>query len=54
MKVKLHYTNLDNFMDTRQQATVSMDIEADDLAHAYMLAAHLQRMMQADYYTIEE
>lgn len=54
MKLTLHFTNLDNFMGTDESATVTMDIAADDLAHAYMLAAHLQRMLQADYYTIEE
>jgi len=54
MKLTLYFTNLDNYMGTDQSASVTMDIAADDDAHATMLAIHLQRMLQADYYTIED
>lgn len=54
MRVTLYFTNLDNFMGTDESATVTMDISADDSAHATMLALHLQKMLQADYYTLED
>lgn len=54
MKVTFFFTNLDNYMDTDEQASVTMDISADDLAHATMLCEHLQRVLQADHYQIGE
>ena len=54
MKVTFFFTNLDNYMGTDEQASVTMDINADDLAHATMLCEHLQRVLQADHYQIGE
>lgn len=51
MRVTFYFTNLDNFMGTREEASVTMNINADDSAHATMLALHLQKVLQADYYT---
>lgn len=52
MKLTLYFTNLDNFMGTDQSASVTMDIAADDDSHATLLAQHLQKMLQADYYVL--
>ena len=54
MKATFFFTNLDNYMGTDEQASVTMDINADDRAHAIMLADHLQRVLQADHYQIGE
>ena len=50
--LKLCFTNLDNSLYTPEQAAVAMSIEADDLATAYQLADHLQKVMQADHYIL--
>ena len=54
MKVTFFFTNLDNFMGTDEQASVTMDIAADDKPHMIMLAEHLQRVLHADHYKLAE
>lgn len=53
MKVTLFFTNLDNFMGTRESASVTMDISADDEKHAILLAEHLRARLHADFYVLE-
>lgn len=54
MKITLYFQNLDNFMGTKEEASVSMEVSADDEAHLYMLANHLRDVLHADYYVLEE
>ena len=53
-KVTLLFDNLDNFMDTDHQATVSFDIEAGDYAHALLLADRFTKVMDADRFVLDE
>lgn len=52
--VWLHYDDIDGTMYTDGGAKVIINIEADDDATAYALAAHLRNRLHADYYTMEE
>lgn len=54
MKVKFTFTNIDNSLYTDEACSVIMDIEADSLATAHILAMHLKNVLGADYFTIEE
>jgi hypothetical protein len=41
-------------MSTKEEASVMMEINADNEQHLYMMATHLKNVLQADYYTIGE
>lgn len=53
MRVILYFTNLDNFMGTKESASVTMEIASDDDKHASLLAEHLRERLHADYYVLE-
>lgn len=53
-KLELVFSNLDNFMGTDEEASMTMDIKADNYAHAVMLALRTQKVFEADYYTLDE
>ena len=48
-KLKLLFTNLDNFMGTKETASMTVDISADDSRHALLLAQRFQKVMDADH-----
>lgn len=52
-KVNLFFTNLDNFMGTNEQASLSVEIKADDERHANLLAERIEKVYGADYYVLE-
>lgn len=53
MKVKFTFTNIDNSLYTKEECSVTMDIEADNVQTAQILAQHLKKMLGADYFTFE-
>jgi hypothetical protein len=53
-KLELFFTNLDNSLYTNEAASVTMDIKADNEAHAYMLANRFKQVFDADHYFLEE
>jgi len=53
-KVTLLFTNLDNFMGTHDQASMTVEIQSDSYGHAMLLAQRLQKVMDADYFTVDE
>ena len=53
-KVTLLFDNLDNFMGTEHQATMSVDIQSDDYSHAMLLAQRFAKVMDADRFDIDE
>ena len=52
--VTLQFTNLDNFMDTSDQASMSVEIKSDSYSHAYILAERLCKVMEADHFNLDE
>ena len=52
-EITLSYTNLDNSLYTDAQASVTFQIRADDITHAYLLGVLLRDKLEADYYDIE-
>lgn len=52
-KVTLMFTNLDNYMGTDHQASIDIDIKSDDISHAYLLAERLQRLYDADNFSVD-
>jgi len=52
-KVILTFTNLDNSLYTDAQATMLVEITADDYYHADLLAHRLKKVMDADHYELE-
>lgn len=52
-KVKLLFANLDNSLYTDTKATMRFEIQAGDINHAYLLAARLVEVLQADEYQVE-
>jgi len=52
-KVTLMFTNLDNFMGTVEQAAMEIDVKSDDLTHAYLLAQRLQKVYEADNFSVD-
>jgi hypothetical protein len=53
-KLELVFGNLDNSLFTNESASVTMDIKADNEAHAYMLASRFKQVFDADHYVLEE
>lgn len=53
-KVEIFFTNIDNSLYTDEQASVTMDIKADNSAHAIMLAERLRKVFDADHYVFHE
>ena len=53
-KLELFFTNLDNFMGTDDEASVTMDIKSDTRSHAFLLAERMKRVFDADHYILEE
>jgi len=49
----LFFTNLDNFMDTDEGASMTVDVSADDSRHAILLAERFQRVMEADHFVLK-
>jgi hypothetical protein len=54
MKIKFTFTNIDNSLYTDEACSVTMDIEADSMATAYILANHLVKVLGADTFLIVE
>lgn len=54
MKVQFFYTDIDNSLYTSAQASVVMEIHADDLVTAHILAEKLMVKLGADKYTLDE
>lgn len=52
-RVVLEYTNLDNSLYTDEQASISFEIKADDVNHAYLLAELLKNKLDADHYKVD-
>ena len=52
-KVTLLFDNLDNFMGTDHQASMTIEIQSDDYSHAYLLAQRLTKVMEADRFDID-
>ena len=53
-KIVLKFTNLDNSLYTAAQAAMTMEIQADDYTHAYLMAERLKKTFDADDYTLED
>jgi hypothetical protein len=53
-KLEIFFTNLDNSLYTNEEASMTMDIKADDYAHAIMLALRTINVFDADHYNLEE
>lgn len=53
-RITFKFPNLDNSLYTKHQASFSLDIEADDYTHAYLLAERLKKVYGADDYEIDE
>ena len=53
-QVTLLFTNLDNFMGTDDQASMSVEIESDSYSHAMLLAQRFAKVMDADRFDIDE
>lgn len=49
----LFFTNLDNFMDTDESASMTVDMAAGDSRHAILLAERFQRVMEADHFVLK-
>ena len=54
MKVEFIYTDVDNSLYTHAQASVVMEIHADDLVTAHILAEKLMIKLGADRYVLDE
>lgn len=52
-QVELIFSNLDNFLGTVEQASMTVEIRADDLTHANLLAQRLQKVYDADHYNLK-
>ena len=53
-KVTLLFTNLDNFMGTDDEASMTVEIKSDSYSHAYLLAQRFAKVMDADRFDIDE
>lgn len=53
-KLEIFFTNLDNSLYTHEEASMTMDIKADNYAHAVMLALRTLKVFDADHYTLDE
>ena len=53
-KVELFFGNLDNSLYTNESASATMEIKADNEAHASMLASRFRQVFDADYYVLVE
>ena len=52
-KVELMFTNLDNFMGTDDEASMTVEIKSDSYSHAMLLAQRLAKVMDADRFDID-
>ena len=52
-QVELVFTNLDNSLYTNAQASMTVEIRADDLTHANLLAERLRKVHDADHYILK-
>lgn len=50
----LGFENLDNFLDTTEQASMEMPIRADNYSHAYLLSQRISKVFEADYFLLDE
>ena len=51
--IKLYYSNLDENLNTRDQASICFsDVRADNLLHAHLLAEKLEKKLGADWYEV--
>ena len=53
-KLEIFFTNLDNSLYTDEEASMTLDIKADNYAHAVMLALRTLKVFDADRYTLDE
>ena len=52
-KVTLLFSNLDNFMGTDDEASMTVEIKSDSYSHAMLLAQRLAKVMDADRFDID-
>ena len=52
-KLTLYFDNLDNFMDTHDQARAQFTVESDSYSHAVLLASRFLKVFEADRYDLE-
>ena len=53
-KLVLMFDNLDNFMGTEDQASMTVEIKSDSYSHARLLALRFCKVLEADRYDLEE
>lgn len=53
-KLRLSYDDVDENMHTVGEASITMDIEADDYTTMYELGMKMQKLLQADYFDLSE
>lgn len=53
-KLTLFFDNLDNFMDTGDQARAYFTFESDSYSHAVLLADRFLKVFEADIYDLDE
>jgi len=50
--IEFFFTNLDNSLYTDEEAAFIMQVRAGDDAHARLLAEHLNKKFEADYFLV--
>lgn len=51
--ISLYYSNLDDNLNTKEQAKICFwDVFADNLQHAHLLAEKLEKKLGADWYEV--
>ncbi len=53
-KLILMFDNLDNFMGTEDQASMTVEIKSDSYSHAQLLAKRFCKVLEADRFDLEE
>ena len=53
-KLILMFDNLDNFMGTEDQASMTVEIKSDSYSHAQLLAKRFAKVLEADRFDLEE
>lgn len=50
----LHFTDLDDFMDTTDQAEMQIIIRSDSMNHARLLGNRMRKLMNAEDYSLDQ
>lgn len=53
-QVEFVFTDIDGSMYTKEEATVTMNINAGNYTTAFQLANHLQKVLGADYHVLDK